>query len=139
MKNVIKSAKRPPPTFLNTYGPPFPAETVRVSTSCLLMRYCKSRNFRENFIFTNSVKRHSCCAKNSRPEHDLPISVIDRVISQFREDFIFTKLRIKFRENKTLAKISEFTVNTKITWAGSNLALPVSKKSSLTYIAISHK
>ena len=34
------------------------------------------------------------------------------MISPFREDFIFTKLRIyaKFRENKMLAKISEFTV-----------------------------
>ena len=42
--------------------------------------------------------------------HDLPISVNDRVISPFREDFIFTKLRILFRENKTLAKISELTV-----------------------------
>ena len=36
------------------------------------------------------------------------------MISPFRKDFIFTKLRLfeaaKFRENKTLAKISEFTV-----------------------------
>ena len=31
------------------------------------------------------------------------------MISPFREDFIFTKLA-KFRKNKTLAKISEFTV-----------------------------
>ena len=36
----------------------------------------------------------------------------DRVISPFREDFIFTKLRIyaKFHENKTFMKISEFKV-----------------------------
>ena len=37
----------------------------------------------------------------------------DRVILPFRKGFIFTKLRIcdaKFRENKVLAKISEFTV-----------------------------
>ena len=33
----------------------------------------------------------------------------DRVVSAFREYLIFTKLR-KFRENKTLAKNSEFTV-----------------------------
>ena len=71
--------------------------------------YCKSGNFRENFIFANSVKRHICDAKNLRLGHDLPISVNDRVISPFREDFIFTKLA-KFRKNKTLAKISEFTV-----------------------------
>ena len=34
------------------------------------------------------------------------VSVNDRVISAFREDLIFT-----FRENKILAKISEFTVS----------------------------
>ena len=38
--------------------------------------------------------------------HDLQVSVNDRVIAQNREDLIFTK----FRENKNLAKISEFTV-----------------------------
>ena len=47
-----------------------------------------------------------CDAKNSRQGHDLSILVNDRVNSAFREDFIFTK----FRENKTLAKISKFTV-----------------------------
>ena len=50
--------------------------------------------FRENFIFANSVKRHICDVKHSRPGHSLPLSVNDRVISPFREDFIFTKLRI---------------------------------------------
>ena len=44
-----------------------------------------------------------------RQKHDLPISVNVRVISPFHEGFIFTKLA-KFRENKILAKISEFTV-----------------------------
>ena len=43
--------------------------------------------------------------KKSRVWYDLPISVNDRVISPFCEGFIFTKF-----ENKTLAKISEFTV-----------------------------
>ena len=56
--------------------------------------YCKFGNFRENFIFANSVKRHICDVKNSRLSHDLHISVNDRVISPFREDLIFTKLRI---------------------------------------------
>ena len=55
---------------------------------------CKSGNFRENFIFAICVKRHICDAKKSRLGHDLPISVNGRVISPFREDFIFTKLRI---------------------------------------------
>ena len=44
---------------------------------------------------------------NSQLGHDLPISVIDRVIPQFWKDFFFHE---KFRENKILAKISEFTV-----------------------------
>ena len=50
--------------------------------------YCKSGNFRKNFIFANSVKRHTCDIKNSRLRHDLPISVIVSVILRFREDFI---------------------------------------------------
>ena len=37
------------------------------------------------------------------------ISLNDRMISPFREDFVFTKFA-KFRENKTLAIFSEFTV-----------------------------
>ena len=40
--------------------------------------------------------------------HGLPISDNDRVISLFHEGFIFAKLRM-LRENKTLAKNSEFT------------------------------
>ena len=48
----------------------------------LISFYCKSRIFREHFIFLNRVKRHSCHANNSRLVHDLPTSVIDRVISQ---------------------------------------------------------
>ena len=76
--------------------------------------YCKSGNFDENFISAKCVKRHICEVKNSRLWHDLPISVNDRVISPFRESFIFTKLYAKFRENKTLAKISGFTVSPEI-------------------------
>ena len=56
--------------------------------------YCKFGNFRENFIFANSVKRHICKLKRSEVGHDLPISVKDRVTSPFREGFVFTKLRI---------------------------------------------
>ena len=41
---------------------------------------------------------------------DSPISVKDRVILAFGEDFIFKKTA-KFREYKTLTKISEFTVS----------------------------
>ena len=57
-------------------------------------------------IFANSVKKHVCDAKNSRLGLDLPISVSDRVIAPFCEDFVFTKLRVCFPENKTLTKIS---------------------------------
>ena len=65
--------------------------------------YCKFGNFREHFIFANSAKRHICDVKESRLWHDLPISVNDRMISPYREDFIFTKMRsfakINPREN----------------------------------------
>ena len=60
----------------------------------ILLTYCKFENFRENFIFMKSVKKHICDIKKSRLRFDLPISVNDRAISPFREDFIFTKLRI---------------------------------------------
>ena len=32
-------------------------------------------NFRENFIFANSFKRHICHVKNSEAEHNLPTAV----------------------------------------------------------------
>ena len=67
-------------------------------------------NFRENFIFANSVKSHICDVNNSRLRHDLPISVNYREISPYREDLISRIFAYaKFRENKILAKISEFT------------------------------
>ena len=56
--------------------------------------YCKPGNFRDNFIFRNSIKIHICDAKNLRLGHDSRILVNNRVISVFREDFVFTKLRI---------------------------------------------
>ena len=56
--------------------------------------YCKFGNFCENYIFANCVKRHICHVKNSRLRHDLPTSVNGRVISSFREGFIFMKRRI---------------------------------------------
>ena len=56
--------------------------------------YCKSRNFRENFLFVNSSKRHICEVKNFRLGHDLPISFNDRVVVPFQEDSIFTQLCI---------------------------------------------
>ena len=56
--------------------------------------YCKFGNFRDNFNFTNSIKRHISDVKNSRLRQDLPISIKDRVILPIREGFIFTKLRI---------------------------------------------
>ena len=77
-----------------------------------LLRYCKFGNFHENFIFANSAKRHIWDVQTSRLRHDLPISVNDIVILSFREGLIFRKVRIyaKFCKNKTLAKISKFSV-----------------------------
>ena len=54
--------------------------------------YFRFGNFRENFIFANSIKKH--IKKNSRLRQDLPISINDRVMLPFREGFIFTKLCI---------------------------------------------
>ena len=51
--------------------------------------YCKFGNFRENFIFANSVKTHICDVKKLQKWRDLPISVNERVISPIREGFIF--------------------------------------------------
>ena len=96
------------------------AKTHKLSSQCsglgkfrTFSKYCKSWNFRENFIFANNIKRHIYEAKNSQLGHDIHISVNNRVISAFGKDFIFMKLPIceVSRKNKTLAKISEFTVS----------------------------
>ena len=63
--------------------------------------YCKFGNFHDNFISGNSFKRHICHVKNLGIWYDLPTSTNKRVIFPFHEDFM------KFRENKTLARISE--------------------------------
>ena len=68
--------------------------TQSVETNLPFCGYCKFENFRENFIFTNSVKTHICYVKNARQGRELPLSVNDKVISPIREGFIFTKLRI---------------------------------------------
>ena len=57
------------------------------------------------FLFSRYALKDLFATLKFQLWHDLPISVNDRVISPFREDFVFTK----FREKK-LAKISEFTV-----------------------------
>ena len=44
-------------------------------------------------IVANSVISHICDVKNLRLEHDLPISVNDRMISSFHEGYIFMKLK----------------------------------------------
>ena len=79
--------------------------------------YCEFRNFCENFIFTSSLKRHICHIKNLWLRHDLPTSVSDSDFA-FLLGFYVHKtwhvgsfsLDANFRENKTLTKISEFTV-----------------------------
>ena len=60
----------------------------------LIDGYCKSGKFRDNFIFASSVLRNTCNRRIQRLGYDLPLSVVDRVISPFREDLIFTKLRM---------------------------------------------
>ena len=58
----------------------------------------KFGNFRENFIFASSDKRHICDVKTSRHWHGRRQS--DCAISR----------GFHFHENENLAKISEFTV-----------------------------
>ena len=41
------------------------------------VRFCKFGNFRENFIFANSIKRHICDGQSLQLRHDLHISVND--------------------------------------------------------------
>ena len=72
-------------------------------------QYCRFGNFRENFIFANSIKRHTSDVKNSRIRQDFSIS-ITTVILPFREGlFLRNFAYAKYRE-KLLAKISVFTV-----------------------------
>ena len=73
--------------------------------------YCKFGIFCDNFIFANGIVRRICDVKNSEQRHDLLISVNDRVILPLQRVLFSRNLAYaKFRENKTLAKISEFTV-----------------------------
>ena len=70
------------------------------------LMYCRFGNFRDYFIFANSIKRHTSDVKNSRLRHDIHKRQSDFAISR---GFIFTKLRIcEVSRNKVLAKISEF-------------------------------
>ena len=63
------------------------------------------------FLFSRiGFKDIICYINNSRLGYDLPKLVNNRVISPFCKGFIFKKLFAKFHENKTLAKISKFTV-----------------------------
>ena len=60
------------------------------SDSCLSVnKYCRFGNFRENFIFANSIKIHISGVKYSRLRQDLPISIIDKVILPFSRGFYF--------------------------------------------------
>ena len=65
------------------------ANVISTENSCIGL-YCRFGNFRKNFIFANSIKRQISDVK----KQDLPISINSRVILQFREGFIYTKLRI---------------------------------------------
>ena len=52
---------------------------VQCENLAICIYLCKFRNFHENFIFANSVKGHICDIKNSRLEHNLPISPFPKV------------------------------------------------------------
>ena len=64
----------------------------------------------------NSVKDIFVAFKNAHKAHDLPILVNDIVISAYCEDFIFTKLCMKFHENKTSRKFQNLQYLILICW-----------------------
>ena len=66
--------------------------------NCKFGKFCKFGNFHENFISSENIKRHVCNVKILGLEHDLPTSVIGRVISPFCEGFIFFKTFTNFSE-----------------------------------------
>ena len=74
--------------------------------ACSFMATVNSEMFARLLFSRIALKDIFETVKKSRLVHHFPISVNDRAISSFREGLIFTKLR----ENKTLAKKSEFTV-----------------------------
>ena len=59
-------------------------EDLRVPSNALKLKN-DTVNFRNNFIFVNSIKRHICDIKNLQLGHDLPSSVNDRMILLFHE------------------------------------------------------
>ena len=77
-----------------------------------IIKYCKFGSFREIFLCDYLLKdlfaMLKICDKGMIYLHQLTT----RVIHPFREGFIFAKTfaSAKFHENKTLAKIFEFTV-----------------------------
>ena len=58
--------------------------------------YCKFGNFRKNFIFTKSIKTHTCDIKNSRQGRDLHISVNYREISPITHMIMISNQIIKY-------------------------------------------
>ena len=53
--------------------------------------YCKFGNFRENFIFANSIKRHICHDKNLRLWNDLPTSVKNKELNSLFHKVLFSQ------------------------------------------------
>ena len=63
-------------------------------SSCKYSLYSvKSENFARISFLRIKLKYMFAMLNNSRLVHDLPTSVKTKVISQFREDFIFVQLR----------------------------------------------
>ena len=79
----------------------------------LIIVYCRFGNFRENFIFANSVKRHTCIChvKNPRIWHDLPTSVKDKEFSPFHEGSIFAKpFELTYHKSRLLTWIKNDSI-----------------------------
>ena len=83
-----------------------PHDTEQSSSTSVL--YCKFGNFREHFIFANSVKRDICHIKNSRLGHDIPTSVNDSDIAISRGFYFHETSHMRSFAKITLAKFPNF-------------------------------
>ena len=105
---------------------------VLAARSC---KYCKLGNFRKNFIFAKSLKRHTCDVQNSQLSHDLPKS-------QRQSDFTISRGSY-FQETLHMRSFTKIKPSQKFLICSNKIRSPVkahirqsSGLSSLRHIAI---
>ena len=81
------------PFWLNHLSPT--TTVLETGKIMIYLHYCKSEIFVMDFIFANSVKRHTYGVKKLRLEHELPTSVNNSDIA-IKQGFHFHKVSRKF-------------------------------------------